>query len=287
MKTNILIAIQNIINNPVVLLSDYYFGKISQNRMNSIGDALEFYIKDIFSSALDKKDESTKILEYHKFFSYLGNKGNPPDLIIRDGDAIEIKKLESESSDIALNRSYPKNKLYSDSSMITNSCKESEDGWKEKDLLYVIGSVSKLDKNRLSSLNFIYGDCYCADSSIYQRVKSSISGSISELENIELVKTNELAKIKKVDPLGITSLRVRGMWHIQNPNKVFDYIFPKNHKFMVNALITEDKYFSLPSKDRLMIETIRSPNFLIQDVQIKSPNNPAQLLECKLLTYNF
>ena len=169
MKTNILKAIYNIVQNPVIELSNYYSDKISQNRMNSMGDALELYIKDVFSTALDKTTEADKIAEYNKYFSYLGNKSNPPDLIIRGGDAIEIKKLEAEGGDIALNSSYPKDKLYADSPMITNACRDCEDGWKEKDFLYVVGSVSKTNKDKLSSLNFVYGDCYCAKPEIYTR----------------------------------------------------------------------------------------------------------------------
>ena len=38
---------------------------------------------------------------------------------------------------------------------------------------------------------------------------------------LEAGETDELGRINKVDPLGITSLRVRGMWQIKNPSKVF------------------------------------------------------------------
>jgi hypothetical protein len=67
----------------------------------------------------------------------------------------------------------------------------------------------------------VYGDCYAAKRDIYQRIADKISNGISEISDVELVDTNELAKVKKVDPLGITDLRVRGMWHIENPIKVF------------------------------------------------------------------
>lgn len=73
-----------------------------------------------------------------KFFSYLGNQNNPPDVILKGGDAIEIKKIQSKSSAIALNSSYPKNKLYSNDPRITKACKNSE-VWKVKDMIYVIG----------------------------------------------------------------------------------------------------------------------------------------------------
>ena len=44
---NIINAIYNLVNNPVVELVSYYLGK---NRANNAGDALEEYIKDLFAN---------------------------------------------------------------------------------------------------------------------------------------------------------------------------------------------------------------------------------------------
>ena len=52
--------------------------------------------------------------KYSEVFSYLGNTSNPPDMIIKDGDAIEVKKIEGFNT-LMLNSSYPKQKLYSSS----------------------------------------------------------------------------------------------------------------------------------------------------------------------------
>ncbi len=57
--------------------------------------------------------------------------------MIRGGDAIEVKKIQSRGSSISLNSSYPKNRLYSESTQITKECKECED-WEQKDILYII-----------------------------------------------------------------------------------------------------------------------------------------------------
>src|SRR5680860_804658 len=135
METNLIIAITNLIENPITNLISHYR---STNRANNMGDALEYYIKDLFCNALNEQDLEKKSAIYNKFFSYIGNQNNPPDIIIKQGDAIEVKKIESLRSGIALNSSYPKDKLYSDSSMITTACRDCED-WKEKDLVYVIG----------------------------------------------------------------------------------------------------------------------------------------------------
>jgi hypothetical protein len=278
--TNLLIALANLIENPVTNLVSHY--KVS-NRANSMGDALESYIKDLFCNSLNENNLKKKNEIYSKYFSYIGNQNNPPDIIIKKGDAIEVKKIESLRSGIALNSSYPKDKLYSDSTMITTFCRNCED-WREKDLIYTIG-VSKDDI--LKGLWFVYGDCYSASKEVYERVKNKISKGVNELQNVEFAETNELARVNRVDPLGITYLRIRGMWGIENPIKVFNYVAPidNNSELFVNAILLKEKYLSFPEKDRKYIEKLVDNNFLIKDIKIKSPNNPAQLLEAKLLSF--
>lgn len=280
METNLLIAIENLIKNPIINLVSHY--RVI-NRANSMGDALEFYIKDLFCNSLNENDIKRKNEIYSKYFSYIGNQNNPPDIIIRQGDAIEVKKIESLRSSIALNSSYPKDKLYADSSMITTACKNCED-WKEKDLIYTVG-VSK--DNNLKALWLVYGDCYSANKEVYEKVKNTISKGVNELPNVEFSKTKELGRVNRVDPLGITYLRIRGMWGIENPIKVFDYITPSEQTsdFFVNAILLKEKYLSFPKKDRKNIEALVDNNFSIKDIKIKSPNNPAKLLEAKLLSF--
>lgn len=281
METNLLVAIKNLVENPIIDLVSYYGS--SNNRANNMGDALEFYIKDLFCNSLGEKNIEKKNEIYSKYLSYVGNQNNPPDIIIKQGDAIEVKKIESLRSGIALNSSYPKDKLFSDSSMITTACKNCEN-WQEKDLIYVVG-VSK--ENKLKALWFVYGNCYSASKEIYERIRSKISEGINGLQDVEFSKTNELGRVNRVDPLGITYLRIRGMWGIENPINVFDYVVPKNNssKFFVNAILLEEKYFSFPEKDRKNIENIVDNNFSVKNIKIKSPNNPAKLLDAKLLSF--
>jgi len=281
--TNILKAIKNIVDNPVTEVVNHYK---NSNRANNMGDALEEYTKDMFSNSFNeenwKKDEL-----YSKNFSYLWNTNNPPDLIIKWSDAIEVKKIETLSSAIALNSSFPKDKLYSSDSRITTECKNCEkDGWNEKDIIYVVWFTPK-KSNQLKSLLFVYGNCYAANKEIYERISEKISLGINEIPDVELVETNELAKVKKVDPLWITDLRVRGMWHIDNPVKVFNDSLNIDNEdlFSVNAIILEEKYNSFPVLDRESIEKIKEDGFKISNIKIKSPNNPANLLSAKLITY--
>ena len=276
--SNILKAIINIVQNPIIDLVDYYQGR---NRINNSGKALENYIQDIFAGTLNEADENIRLQRLEEIFSYQGNQNNPPDLILRNSDAIEVKKLQSKNSAIALNSSYPKAKLYASSPMITNACRTCEE-WEEKDIIYTIGYT---DDNSLKSLWLIYGDCFCADKEIYERIKNTISDGINSILDVEFTQTNELGKVKKVDPLGITDLRIRGMWHIDNPNKIFDYIyeFDEEAEFQLISLMKLEKYNLMPPEDKEILEQLENIN--IQDIRIKNPNNPIQLVDAKLITF--
>ena len=145
------------------------------------------------------------------------------------------------------------------------------------------------NNNKLKALWFVYGNCYAASKDIYERIKKKISSGINELKDVEFSETRELGRVNRVDPLGITYLRIRGMWHIENPIKVFDYVakINGNSKLSVNAILLKDKYLSFPKEQRDSLEKLISKNFQIDNIMIKSPNNPAQLLEAKLLKMKF
>ena len=280
MNTNILVAIKNIVKSPVTNLVSFYN---SHNRINNVGEALEIYIKDVFANSVNVPSLEEKNRIYSEVFSYLGNQNNPPDIMIRGGDAIEVKKIESATSGLALNSSYPKDRVYCDSPMITSACKSCED-WSVKDLIYVVGNVKD---SKLKSLWFVYGDCYAAQPETYERIKNKITAGINELSDVELAETNEIGRVNRVDPLGITYLRIRGMWGIDNPRKVFNYIsnIVNDGEFNLNLIISESKYKSFPESDRKSLEQLNDSNFNVLDIKIKSPNNPAQLINAKLITF--
>ena len=108
--SNILKAFINIVNNHQSNIKNITHGN---NRANNMGEGLESYIRDLFANTLNVDNSQQKLEILSDTFSYQGNKNNPPDLILKNSDAIEIKKLESKSSAIALNSSYPKAKLFS------------------------------------------------------------------------------------------------------------------------------------------------------------------------------
>lgn len=276
--TNILEAIVNIANNPVVAIRNHYTGR---NRANNVGEALEMFVKDAFANTIQEQDEQVKNTRFSQVFSWLGNQNHPPDIMIREGDAIEVKKTQSANSDLALNSSYPKSNIQSNSNMITQECRTCEN-WTEKDLIYCVGHTTD---DSIKSLWMVYGNIYAAKHETYQVIKQKITDGINEIPNVELAETNELGRVNRVDPLGITNLRIRGMWQIQNPRRVFNYLHTTGDTFELVAVIPTNKYNSFPTDSKNRIENLGNPNLEISDVQVKDPNNPANLIDGKLIVF--
>ncbi|MCL2023491.1 MAG: NgoPII family restriction endonuclease [Oscillospiraceae bacterium] len=278
MEVNILTAIKNIAITPIAELRSYY---AIHNRANSMGEALENYIKDVFAGTLAESDEQKRLMRFEQAFSYQGNQNNPPDIIIKNGDAIEVKKIESAGSSLALNSSYPKAKLFSNSPMITAVCRNCEN-WTEKDIIYAVGVVNK---NHLKRLFFVYGVDYAASAEIYERIKTVICTGVNAISDVEISSTKELGRVNRVDLLGITYLRIREMWGIENPAKTFSYVYkPKtNADFEFAAIINTEKYNSFSNFQRAEFESIDGIN--IKDVKIKTPDNPNVLKNAKIITF--
>lgn len=276
--TNILEAIINITNNPVVEIKTHYRAR---NRANNVGEALEMFVKDAFANTIQEQDEQIRNTRFSQVFSWLGNQNHPPDIMIRQGDAIEVKKTQSADNDLALNSSYPKSNIQSKSNMITQECRTCEN-WIEKDLIYCVGHTTD---DSIQSLWMVYGNIYAAKHETYQIIKQKITDGISEIPNLELAETNELGRVNRVDPLGITNLRIRGMWQIQNPRRVFDYLHSAGDTFELVAVIPTHKYNSFPTDSKSRIENLGNSSLNILDVQVKNPNNPASLIDAKLIIF--
>ncbi len=253
---------------------------ISSNRINVSGEYLEHYVKYAFSDSFGLS-KAKAILNYQRIFSWQGSQNNPPDIILRGGDAIEVKKLESViGREIALNSSMPKQHLFSSDPKISKACRECETDWRFKDIIYAVGNMGN---KKIARLFFVYGDCYAANQKIYQRMFDSIKGSISSA-GIELDETKELGRVNRVDPLCRTYLRIRGMWGISVPFRCFEEFISKSHRQnSVFALMTEKKYASFPKKDRDALCRLKGVSSI--SIRVPSPDNPSKMLKARLITF--
>ena len=203
--------------------------------------------------------------------------------MLSGGDAVEVKKIESPDAALALNSSYPKHTLQISSPLISNACRAAED-WTEKDIIYAVGVVNG---NNLKHLCMVYGRDYCASDECYGRIRRQIKNGVETIQGIEFAQTKELGRVNRVDPLGITYLRIRGMWHIENPWKVFDYVYRRNFQATFNfmCLIDSDKLALVKNFDELVALQKYFPALRIADVKIKNPDNPSKLKTAKLICY--
>ncbi|BCL53991.1 hypothetical protein JPFTNV_18760 [Francisella tularensis subsp. holarctica] len=202
--------------------------------------------------------------------------------MIKGGDAIEVKKTQSANSSLALNSSYPKADLRRSSQMITNECRACED-WDIKNLIYCVGHT---DDSELKSLWMVYGSIYAAKQETYERIRNTISDGIKEVPDVVFSETKELGRVNKVDPLGITNLRIRGMWQIENPRKVFDYLHAQgSNKFELICIIPLANYQKIPDNSRNSFEKLKVDGLNVEDKKVRDPNNPAKLIDCKLVKF--
>lgn len=281
MSLTILSAINNLVENNITEMVDV---KTGRTLVNARGDSLELYVKNLFAGSFELKG-SQRDEAFSKAFSYLGNQNNPPDFMIRGGDAVEVKKIGTPYNALALNSSYPKHKLYSDDSRILDSCRDCEK-WNDRDILYAIGTVKD---NFLTHLVFVYGVNYAASREVYLRISKSIKSGIFNISDVTFEETNELGRVNGVDPLGITNMRIRGMWSITNPLRVFADVYHPNEKAKFNfmAIIDNDKFSTLPVEDVERFNSLLkvNSNLFIKDIKVKDPNNPANLKAAKLITF--
>ncbi len=197
--SHVLSAIRNIISGQHYALNDLAVGN---NRVNRQGEAFEVFVRRAFANDFVASTEIELVARTEHIFSYASSGSNPPDLMIRGGDAIEIKKFESAVSTIQLNSSYPKAFLESNYSLLTNACRTCEPNWIIKDLIYVMAVVKS---SRIQEIWFVDGACYAANREVYESVFTRVKTSVHAGDGLE-VRDSELGRIINVDPLSRTKL---------------------------------------------------------------------------------
>ena len=257
MTVNVIDAIINLLNNPIINLQATYLGR---NRINNVGDALERYVQDLFINGFDL-DENQRNFRINEHFSYLGNTSNPPDMMLRDGDAIEVKKIESRNSDLALNSSYPKATLNASSTMLTAACRTAEE-WTQKDMLYAVGIINN---QSLNALCFVYGVNYFANEKLYTIPTQSDFTDINEVVTVDLT----------------------AKWRIKNPFHVFDYIYQPKYSsdFNFMAIINDKKWQEFDNISSLEKMINNQPNAQLRTVEVKNPNLENAYESAHLITF--
>jgi hypothetical protein len=282
MSSNILRAMVNIAARDQFLLAHE---EQNQNRINRLGEKLEVFVQQAFANDFETRTKLEFAQRAQDIFSYVGNNSNPPDLILCEGDAIEIKKLQSLNSTISLNSSYPKSQLHADSSLLNQACRNCEPSpWTSKDLVYVVGSVIN---QLLKQLWFVDGACYAANRDVYEQVFIRVSRALHQAEHVEFMQSRELARVIHVDPLERTVLRVRGMWEIQHPNVAFkDLTIPTpNENFRMLAILRESKYQQILRSDPTLELELDRLGIQRTSEQVLDPNNKAKLLDVRFVQY--
>ncbi len=159
--------------------------------------------------------------------------------------------------------------------MIKNTCRTCEN-LTVKDMIYAVGVVVD---NNIKSLVLVYGDDYCAEKSVYEQIKTVIKNGVKSISGVRFAETKELGQVNRIDPLGITYLCVRGIWGIENPFSVFDYVYKRDYskKFNFMALINNEKYYSFDNYPTLEEMCKNIAGLKVADIKIKNSNNPTQL----------
>ena len=250
------------------------------NVVQANGVPFEDYIMNLFSDNLFEPNKRAYRRKIDETFSCLHATNYSPDYLIKSGDAIEVKKTERYANEYQFNSSYPKNKLFPDSPKLHPGAMKAET-WSEKDMLYVFGVVP--EGKRIALMSFIYGSEFAADRRFYEDIEKKISDAVSSYESVD---TNELGRLNGIDPLHLTSLRIRGMWLVKNPLKQIDGILDleMSNSFSFVCLMDPKKYETDPHKSNLEELSRDRHNLKIQDIEISHPDTLI-LKKSKLITY--
>ena len=283
---NVLTAIADIINHKAFVLPTADSG---HTRVNTTGVAFETYCKDRLAG-LEPGNDVARTALYETTFSYQGGANNPPDAMYRGGnmgDAFEFKKVGGNSvGNIPLNSSPPKDCLRIDSYGLEKESISCEP-WTRRDLFYICGGVPK----KATKLNWIWiADAYlmAAKQDLYHDLYAKLQHDISKIDWASFSPTKELGRVNTLDPRKVTHLRIRAMWNIQAPGKLFKDLpgVRSCDAPVLHAILTKAKWESMPSDSRAQVEALKStPGFSLTNVLVPSPNIPQDKIQSILIRY--
>ena len=265
------------------------------NRVQAQGAHLEDVIKDILCG-ISANDASGREALLAQHLAFQGAANNPPDAMFRGGnkgDAFEVKKSENKSSDsLDLNSSHPYSHLTRDLSRIARKARECEE-WEKRDIYYVIGNV--VTNQRLNNWVWIVqGNIFAADLETYREFESDLKSHIETAirsNGLEPGVTNELGRINGVDPHENTDLRIRPMWGITSPMKLFKNLpgvaESTTDGLVIHCLVLKSKWESYLAEKTDEVQAFwRSslpPSMAITDAIVPDPNDEQGNLQVKLI----
>ena len=265
------------------------------NRAQAQGAQLEDFVKDILCGIeADNAQGREKLLD--QFLAFQGAANNPPDAMFRggnNGDAFEVKKSESKSkSSLDLNSSHPYSHLTNDLSRIAREARECE-VWVRRDIHYVIGNISARETKN-NWLWIVQGNIFAANLKTYRDFELSIKSRIEEVITANLLEpaaTNELGRINGVDIRENTDLRIRPMWGITSPMRLFKDIpgifESESDGLVIHCLVRKTKWesFMINKSDEFTHFWSKSiPSIMaITDVTVPDPDDLNNVLEVKLI----
>jgi hypothetical protein len=283
---DVLTAIADIVSHQAFTLPTSGPGHTS---INQSGIAFETFCKDRLVGLEPGADDKREKL-YKRYLIYQGANNNPPDAMYcggDGGDAFEFKKRGGKpTGDIPLNSSWPKDRLTQRSYGITASCRECE-SWTERDLFYICGGVPA-NTTRIAWIWICDARLMAAEDKRYRAIYNTIRSGVRDIPDIQCADTKELGKVKKCDPAGYTRLRVRGMWAIDQPGKLFKDLpgVRSSTRPTLHALIRLKKWNALSSHSRSRIDALaKKDGFLKSKVEVPDPNNPRATIPAVLIRY--
>jgi len=272
--------------------------KSSNDKVKGRGASFEDFARNLFAGSLESdKDERARKLV--REFSYLGGDKNPPDAMIRGGDVIEFKKVGNKNTPwLQLNSSSPAQTLQSNSPHIEKKCKNAEK-WKRKDIIYTVGA---LDKGEVRRLWMVYGSDYCDSNRSYLKLLKSLKNALRhEIKGKSQYgydsDSKEPLRVKSgIDHLNVATLRMRAMWSIQSPWRVFSDQYEaalKKHKSVAHstgtfefvAIINDKKWKALGNAKKLLSKSMKKKGVMVYDVEVRKPDTRDEMTHAKMVIY--
>ena len=132
------------------------------------------------------------------------------------------------------------------------------------------------------ALWIVDGRCLADDETIYSSLMAEARASMLTLGGDA---TREIGKFNSVDSLQRTALRVRPMFALDHPAKIFESIFQSQDtkQFILNVLIPAGSYQQFSESQRLKLSEL-DKDLLVRELEIQDPTSSARLMKATLIS---